>query len=97
MVEICERMLRFKQDLLNCRNCHVPAENCRYINGDVLWTVIVSENKINFNYVISWAMRKLGVEEWLVSAVMSMYTGARKIVGRLSVTSRKFSYIASSP
>ena len=26
--------------------------------------------------VISWAMRKLGVEEWLVSAVMSMYTGA---------------------
>jgi len=26
--------------------------------------------------VISWAMHKLGVEEWLVSAVMSMYTGA---------------------
>ena len=24
--------------------------------------------------VISWAMRKLGVEEWLVLAVMSMYT-----------------------
>ena len=23
--------------------------------------------------VISWAMRKLGVEEWLVSAVMSVY------------------------
>jgi len=23
--------------------------------------------------VISWAMRKLGVQEWLVSAVMSMY------------------------
>ena len=28
--------------------------------------------------VISWAMRKLGVEEWLVSAVMSMYTGPQK-------------------
>jgi len=28
--------------------------------------------------VISWAMRKLGVEEWLVSAVMSMYTGAKQ-------------------
>ena len=28
--------------------------------------------------VISWAMRKLGVEEWLVSAVMSMYIGAKK-------------------
>ena len=28
--------------------------------------------------VISWAMRKLGVEEWLVSAVMSMYTVSQK-------------------
>jgi len=27
--------------------------------------------------VIRWAMRKLGVEEWLVSAVMSMYAGAK--------------------
>jgi len=27
--------------------------------------------------VISWAMRKLGVQEWLVSAVMSMYSGAK--------------------
>jgi len=25
-------------------------------------------------------MRKLGVEEWLVSAVMSMYTGAKTVV-----------------
>ena len=30
--------------------------------------------------VISWAMRKLGVEEWLVSAVMSVYTGAKTVV-----------------
>ena len=30
--------------------------------------------------VISWAMHKLGVEEWLVSAVMSTY-----IVGMFSV------------
>ena len=28
--------------------------------------------------VISWTMRKLGVEEWLVSAVMSMYIGAKQ-------------------
>ena len=28
--------------------------------------------------VISWAMRKLGVEEWLVSAVMSMYKGTKQ-------------------
>jgi len=27
--------------------------------------------------VISWAMRKLGVEEWQISAVMSMYIGAK--------------------
>ena len=30
--------------------------------------------------VISLAMRKLGVEEWLVSAVMSMYIGAKTVV-----------------
>ena len=30
--------------------------------------------------VIRWAMRKLGVEEWLVSAVMSMYIGAKTVV-----------------
>ena len=30
--------------------------------------------------VIRWAMRKLGVEEWLVSAVMSMYTGVKTVV-----------------
>ena len=28
----------------------------------------------------SWAMRKLGVEEWLVSAVMSMYIGVKTVV-----------------
>jgi len=26
--------------------------------------------------MIRWAMRKLGADEWLVSAVMSMYVGA---------------------
>ena len=35
--------------------------------------------------VISWAMRKLGVEEWLVSAVMSMYSGAKTVVGQFMV------------
>ena len=30
--------------------------------------------------VISWAMCKLGVEEWLVSAVVSMYTCAKTVV-----------------
>jgi len=29
---------------------------------------------------IRWAMRKSGVEEWLVSAVMSIYTGAKTVV-----------------
>jgi len=30
--------------------------------------------------VIRWATRKLGVEEWLVSAVMSTYTGGKTVV-----------------
>ena len=30
--------------------------------------------------VIRWTMRKLGVEEWLVLAVMSMYTGAKTVL-----------------
>ena len=30
--------------------------------------------------VIRWALRMLGVEEWLVSAVMSMYIGAKTVV-----------------
>jgi len=30
--------------------------------------------------VLSWAMCKLGVKEWLVSAVMFMYTGAKTVV-----------------
>ena len=30
--------------------------------------------------VIRWAMHKLGVEEWLVSAVMTMCTGAKTVV-----------------
>jgi len=33
--------------------------------------------------VISWAMRKLGVEEWLVSTVMSMNSGAKTGVRRV--------------
>ena len=31
--------------------------------------------------VLYWAMRQLGVEEWLVQVVMSMYEGARTVVG----------------
>ena len=30
--------------------------------------------------VIRWAMHKLGVEEWLIAAVMSMYTDAKTVV-----------------
>ena len=40
--------------------------------------------------VISWAMRKLGVEEWLVSAVMSRYTGAKTIVRTVYGNSKGF-------
>jgi len=40
--------------------------------------------------VISWAMHNLGVEEWLVSAVMSMYTGAKTVVRTVYGNSRGF-------
>jgi len=40
--------------------------------------------------VISWAMRKLGVEEWLVSAVMSMYIGAKTVVRTVYDNSKDF-------
>ena len=35
--------------------------------------------------VISWAMRKMGVEEWPVSAVMSMYAGEKTVVRSAAV------------
>ena len=43
--------------------------------------------------VIRWAMRKLGTEEWLVSAVkpvMSMYTGAKTVVSSIYGNSNGF-------
>ena len=40
--------------------------------------------------MISWALRKLEVEEWLVSAVMSMYTGAKTVVRTVYGNSKCF-------
>ena len=40
--------------------------------------------------VISWAMRKLGVEEWLVLAVLSMYTSAKTVVRAVCGNSKGF-------
>ena len=40
--------------------------------------------------MISWAMHKLGVEEWLVSTVMSMYTGAKIVVRTVYDNSKGF-------
>jgi len=40
--------------------------------------------------VTRWAMHKLGVEEWLVSAVISMYTGAKTVVRRVYGNSSGF-------
>jgi len=40
--------------------------------------------------VIRWVVCKLGVEEWLVSAVMSMYTGANTVVRTVYVNSNSF-------
>jgi len=35
-------------------------------------------------------MHKLGVEEWLVSAIMSLYTGAKTVVRTVSDNSNGF-------
>jgi len=40
--------------------------------------------------VIRWEMHKLGVEEWLVLAVMSMYTGAKTVVRTVYSNSNGF-------
>ena len=40
--------------------------------------------------VMSWAMYKLGVEEWLVSAVMSMYSGAKTVARTVYGNSKSF-------
>ena len=40
--------------------------------------------------VIRWAMHKLGVEEWLVSAVMPMYTGVKTVVRTVYGNSSRF-------
>ena len=40
--------------------------------------------------MISCAMRKLGVKEWLVSAVMSMYTGAKTVIRTVYGNSKGF-------
>jgi len=40
--------------------------------------------------VIRWAMRMLGVEEWLVLAVMSTYTGAKTLVSTVYGNSNCF-------
>jgi len=40
--------------------------------------------------VISWAIHKLEVEEWLVSAMMSMYTGAETVIRTVYGNSKGF-------
>jgi len=40
--------------------------------------------------VIRWARHKLGVKEWLVLAVMSMYTGVKTIVINVYGNSNSF-------
>jgi len=40
--------------------------------------------------LIRWAMRKLRVKEWLVSAVMSMYTGAKSVITTVYGNSNSF-------
>ena len=69
-----------------CSRCVFSAENRREnfrVKGRKLFFGFVDLEKAFDRVsreVIRWAMHKLGVEEWLVSAVMSMYTGAKTVV-----------------
>jgi len=47
--------------------------------------------------VISWAMHKLGVEEWLVLAVMFMYSGAKTVVRTVYGNSKGFEVSGYAP
>jgi len=40
--------------------------------------------------VIRWAMHKLAIEEWLLSAVMAMYTSAKTVVRTVYVNNKCF-------
>jgi len=46
---------------------------------------------------IRWAMPKLGVEKWLVSAVMSVYTGAKTVVRTVYGNSNGFEVKVGMP
>jgi len=73
-------------------------ENFR-VKGKKLYFVFVDLEKASERMprqVISWAMRKLGVEEWLVSAVISMYTGAKTLV-RTALSPLKSTVIVMKP
>jgi len=50
------------------------------VKGKKLYFGFVDLEKLLMRQVTRWAMRKLRVEEWLLSAVMSMYTGAKTVV-----------------
>ena len=47
--------------------------------GELWWAFVDLEKAFDIvlRKVVEWAMRKLGVEEWLVRAVMAMYKHAR--------------------
>jgi len=56
-------------------------ENFRVKGKHLYFGFVDLENLlIGFREVIRCAMHKLGVEEWIVLAVMSMYTGTKTVV-----------------
>ena len=57
-------------------------ERCRGKHRELWWAFVDLEKGFGRvpRKVVEWAMRKLGVEEWLVRAVMTMYKHARTII-----------------
>ena len=56
-----------------------PLPNVTVANGTNFRTTDISFAMYYFE-VTRWALRKVGVEEWLVSTVMAMYEGAKTVV-----------------
>ena len=52
---------------------------------------------VDLEKVISWAMCKLGIEEWLVSAVLSMYIGSKTVVRTVYGNSKGFEVKVGKP
>ena len=105
-IKLLEHAMKVVQRIFEHRiRQHIEIDDMQFGFTDAIFTARqmqenfrVKGKKLYFGFVvdrvprevISWAMRKLGVEEWLVSAVMSMYSGAKTVVRTVYGNSKSF-------